>query len=142
MNKKNLIILLVVLVILIVSFGTLFWKRQKVEIITDSRIYENSEKMKLKIKNLSLKNICFSSCYPYYLEKKNGQWQSYHYESCPKTDLSEKCLKRFEVKAFEISLPESQQGLYRILVPACLDCQEGEVFQEAEKFYSNEFTIK
>lgn len=139
-NKKNLTILLIVCIIL--GVGLILAKSQKIEIITDKTRYENGGSLRVKIRNLSLRNVCFSSCYPYNLEKKNNQWKAYNYQACPHDDLAEKCLKLFGTKTFEISLPQVKAGIHRIAVSICNNCQAGQEFEETERFYSGEFEIQ
>jgi hypothetical protein len=97
--------------------------------------------LRIKIKNVSSKNVCFSSCYPYFLEKKDKEWKPYSYEGCPKENINQFCLKPKETKVYEI-LGEKEKGIHRIVLPACLGCNAGEVFRNDKIFYSNEFIIK
>ncbi|MBZ9571894.1 hypothetical protein KJA15_00945 [Patescibacteria group bacterium] len=142
MNKKILVVLIILIVLII---GWLVWKYQisgNVLITTDKTEYEQKETLRVKIKNNFRKNVCFSSCYPYYLERKTEEWKSYLYGDCQKKDLIETCVNPGEVKAFEITLSPVEAGLHRIAIPICSDCKTGEEFKESRKFYSNEFTIK
>jgi len=138
-NKRVLIALFVVFTII---FGFLLWREQKIVVVTDGIKYDNEGTLRVKIKNLFLKKICFSSCYPYYLEKKDGVWRPYSYQDCQGPNLVEKCIGPGRVKAFEISLPLIKKGVHRIVVPICEDCRAGEEFQESKRFYSNEFEIE
>lgn len=146
MENRDLIIL-IILVILI--GGGLTWQEGNysketslVSIKTDKTDYEEQGTLKLAIKNNSWKNICFSSCYPYVLEKKNNGWLSYPYQSCSKPDVNQICLSAFQSKFFEIILPFLDKGTHRLAVPACLNCDNKDGFREDNKFYSNEFSIK
>ena len=140
MDKKLLIAAFLVLIIIgILGF---LWKVQKVVVSTEQQQYGNGGLLKVKIKNYFLRNVCFSSCYPYYLEKKNGVWKSYLYQNCDKPDTIEKCIEPGQTKAFEIPLPIVREGLHRIIVPICKNCEIGENFQETGRFYSNEFELK
>jgi len=139
-SKKIGVSILVIFVILL--FGLLLFQNQRVEILTDKKEYENGTTLKIKIRNLSLKNICFSSCYPYYLEKKEGSWKPYNYQECIEPDLAEKCMKPGETKAFEISLPKVKKGIHRVAIPCCENCKMNSEFKETKRFYSNEFEIK
>ena len=136
-------ILIGVLVIFILIIGGIVWKSfRKVVIITDKVEYQSSEMLRLKIKNNLAKNICFSSCYPYYLEVKEKKWQSYEYGECQKPNLAEKCMRPAEIKGFELTLVATKNGLHRLAVPVCIDCKENEGFKETKRFYSNKFIIK
>lgn len=137
-DRKILTAVLIGLAIVILGF---FWKQEKIVIKTDAAWYENGGVLRAQIWNYSLKNICFSSCYPYYLESKDGDWESYHYQNCPDSNVVEKCLNPRKVKAFKLSLPVVKEGSHRIAIPMCKNCKIGEEFQETEKFYSNEFVI-
>jgi len=138
MNKKFLIILIII--VFIVVFSVLRW--QKLVIITDKKEYQSGENLKLNIKNNLGETICFSSCYPYFLEKKDTTWQIYEYVVCPELNLVEKCMKFGETKGFELSLNGAKNGLHRISVPVCVGCREGNLFLEDKRFYSNIFEIK
>ena len=145
LNKKVLAGILIILVLIVLM--ALLWKGQKVIIKTDKAEYDNASVMRVKIKNYSLDNICFSSCYPYYLEWKTGplasiEWSAYPYESCSDRDLAEKCLGPLRTKSFEIDLPRVKQGVHRISVPVCQNQGLGSEFKETGRFYSNEFEIK
>jgi len=140
LNKWVLIVIfgafaLAMLVILILG-------EQRIAVITDKKDYENGGSLKVKIQNLFLKKICFSSCYPYYLERKEGAWKAYSYQDCSKANITEKCMEPSETKAFEIALPLIEEGAHRIAVPICESCNTGGQFQESQRFYSNEFEVK
>ena len=98
----------------------------------------------MKIENNSREKICFSSCYPYYLENGNGQFKSYGYGNCPKDDVVETCVESGQIKSFELVLGkmEIKKGIHRIAVPACLGCVLQDNFRQDKFFYSNEFIIK
>jgi hypothetical protein len=140
MNKKLLIgILLILLLILVLSF---LWRApQEVIITTDRTEYNLGEAPTMTIKNNLTSNICISSCYPYYLEKNNGEWENYLYEECGEPDLVEMCIEPKQAKGLELIISVTDPGLHRIAVPSCVNCQVGERFGENERFYSNEFTI-
>ena len=143
MNKIILIGIFLILV-LILFFGFLLKKPQEQEVLitTDKTEYALGEAPIMTIKNNLAGNICFSGCYPYYLQKNNGQWQSYHYEECQKPDLVEGCVEVNQAKGFELIVYALQPGFHRIAVPSCLDCRVGEAFREDGIFYSNEFNIR
>lgn len=119
---------------------------KEVFIATDKIEYQTEGALRIKIKNNLAENICFSSCYPYYLEKngslQGGGWQSYSYSKCDEPDIVEKCIELFKTKAFEIILTFTEPGLHRIAIPVCVGCQEGEGFREDKRLYSNQFRIQ
>lgn len=147
-NKKLIFIISAVLAILvvIVLVGIYSFEMNKpgeINVKTEKTAYQTGEALKVKIENNLRKNICFSSCYPYYFEKKDGKWISYHYDSCPNSNLAENCLKPKQVKAFEIIIPSiNEEGIHRLALPACLGCNLEEKFREDKWLYSNDFVIK
>ncbi len=141
MNKKIFIGILVV-ISLIVVFGFIWKSSQRVMITTDRTGYKLWEAPKIIIRNNLVKNICFSSCYPYFLEEKKENWKSCLYGKCQKPDLVEKCIESNQVKAFELILSKLEAGLYQIAVPVCIDCKVGQGFRESKRFYSNQFMVK
>lgn len=149
--KKFLIFIIAVVLIIILVFVWLFWKGYRnsrkggeLSISTYQAEYSSSDNPKIKIENKSGEPICFSSCYPYYLEKKDGTLQSYQYGDCPRTDVIENCINPEQVKAFELMLDqmEIEKGFHRVAVPACVGCAFQSNFRQDKFFYSNEFIIK
>lgn len=130
------------LLILLLLLVFLISKKQKLVITTDKKEYEIGDSLRMKIENYFLKRACFSSCYPYYFELKEKEWNSYHYQECPHSNSTEVCIEPGKIKAFEISLSGMKKGLHRLSLPACLNCFEGDEFRKDDVFYSNEFEIK
>jgi len=139
--KILLIGILVILIVIITSF--LILKRKPVSIYTDKEEYLEGEVLKVAIGNNSKENICFSSCYPYLLEKKNsnGEWEKYLYAGCEEENIAKDCIESQKIKTFEI-LSEREKGLHRLCLSACIGCKVGEKFREDKIFYSNDFLIK
>ena len=141
-----LIILIAITLLLFLSFkGYQILKQKGLSIATFQEEYKKGENPKIKIKNNSNERICFSSCYPYYLEKNNGSpLESYQYSVCPHPDIAEICMGSGETKAFEILLDKMkvQEGYHRIAVPACISCVLQGNFRQDKFFYSNKFMIK
>jgi hypothetical protein len=137
----GLIALVILLAIIITYRGTL---ESKTKAITDKTEYEKDDVLKVKIENNLEKNICFSSCYPYYIEKKDGVWKSYSYSGCLEDNLIEKCAGPNQTKAFQLDLPgiEIEKGTHRLAIPICVGCNLQELFREDNWLYSNEFYIK
>ncbi len=146
MNKKDILIILAGLVLLgliiLVAFLIPPNVPEEVNIITDAKEYGIGDVLKVKIENNLKESICFSSCYPYNIEKKNGEWSSYNYENCLDNDLNESCISSREVKAFELVIPFVGTGSHRLGISACIGCNADEVFEQGQKFYSNNFLIK
>ena len=143
--KKELILIPIFLVLSVAVWQA--WKSfsfsGSVSITTEKSEYKKGVSIIVKIANETNRNICFSSCYPYYLEKKNGQWKSYLYDNCPRLDLTGNCIRPKGEKLFQIEdLSYAKEGLHRLAIPVCLGCNLVENFKESKRFYSNEFLIK
>ena len=141
---------LVIPAILIILIGAgLIWQEKKysrnalcVSIKTDKTEYQKGNILKLAISNNLRKNVCFSSCYPYLLERKDADWSEYIYQQCPESDINQFCLTASQSKFFEINLPDVNQGNHRLVVPVCVNCKDKDNFKEDNRFYSNEFIIQ
>ena len=149
--KKVIIAIIVIILVVIVMLIFLFWKgfqiskEKGLSVLTYEKEYQTGENPKVKITNNSPERICFSSCYPYYLEKNNGSpLKSYQYGNCPHPDVAEICMAPREVKLFEILLDNMtlEKGHHRVAIPACIRCALRENFRKDKFFYSNEFMIK
>jgi len=149
---KKIAVLTIVLAFLIIFIiavsawkGYLISREKGLSVLTYEKEYQAGENPKVKITNNSPEKICFSSCYPYYLEKNNGSpLTSYQYGSCPHPDVAEICMEPKEVKSFEILLEgmKTQEGHHRIAVPACIGCTVQQKFRKDKFFYSNEFMLR
>ena len=115
---------------------------EEVKVITENWSYDTGYSLKIKIENNLKEEICFSSFYPYYLEKKNGEWTDYNYVECPDGNISKDCIDSKTVKAFELVIPDVREGIHRIALSACVGCNFSESFEEDKRFYSNAFIIK
>jgi hypothetical protein len=147
MSKKNLIIILIVLLLLLTAIFLREKPSQvsiatKVPITTNKTEYGLEEFPIITIKNNLAGDICFSQCYRYYLEKENGEWESYLYEECKESDLIKRCIEPKAAIGLELLIDAPKSGWHRIALPACLNCQIGDYFKEEQKFYSNEFLIR
>jgi len=135
-----------ILAIVILISVLLIWRNYQaagsISVQTDKTEYQPGDSLKVKIKNNFRKNISFSSCYPYYLEKKNENWESYKYGDCQKDNENWYYIEPQKEKAFEITLPDAADGLHRLSIPVCIGCEDKESFREDKRFYSNEFLIK
>lgn len=149
-NKKIVlkIVLALAVVIVIVIVGVIavyspqLTKPGEIKIETEKTEYQAGDSLKIKIENDLGKDICFSSCYPYYFEKKDGEWISYQYNNCLDSNLAGNCIKAKTAKAFEIIIPRIQTGAHRLALPACVGCGLQEKFREDQWLYSNDFVIK
>jgi hypothetical protein len=141
-----LIILVVILLVLIIGWLALRgYQIKKATVTTYKTEYSEGENPRIKIENHTGERICFSSCYPYYLEKNNGKgFASYKYDDCQETDIVQTCIEPAQIKAFELLLEDMRldKGAHRVAVPACVGCVFQEKFRKDEWFYSNEFIIK
>ncbi len=156
MDKKDIIFSIFLIILILFTFLRFIKNFQKYlsttsmmnatfSILTERKEYQNGENLKLKITNNTGKKLCFSTCFPYYLERKDEKWKSYPYIECKRDDIHNGCIEDKKDKGFELVLPREEDiepGLHRIAVPVCVECKEGEVFKEETWFYSNEFIIK
>lgn len=135
--------LIIVLIIVILFAGfSLAFKSRGVKIITQQTEYGAGDSLKLKTENFLGKDVCFSACYPYYIESKEAGWAADEYSQCSVANLAEKCLAPKEMRALESFLPNLNKGTYRLAVPVCVGCNAQEAFKPDRWFYSNEFIIK
>ena len=149
MNKILILIISVILLIILI-FAFLAWKGYQISkekalsISTSQNEYQAGENPKIEIKNNLKETVCFSSCYPYYLEGNNGALKPYGYGNCSDPDVAETCIGSGELKTFEIILDRMrvEKGKHRIAIPACIGCTLQENFRKDKSFYSNEFVIK
>lgn len=145
-NKKDILIIGVGLILLGLIILAAFLippdVPEEVNIITNAEEYKVGDVLKVKIENNLKENICFSSCYPYNIEKKNGEWSSYNYENCLDSNLNGSCVGSRQIKAFELVIPSIDTGFHRLGISACIGCGADEVFKQSQKFYSNDFLIK
>jgi len=134
--------------LLIAAILSLLWQwyfdagALKLSVSTDKTEYNSDGVLKIAVRNNSRKNICFSSCYPYFLEKKNSNFEPYSYSVCQAPNLNQDCVEPNQSKFFETALPPVEAGLHRLAIPACVGCKIKNNFREDKKFYSNEFVIK
>ena len=145
MNKNTLftifsilIILAVVLILIMVVSGP----KGEAKVITDKEEYQIGGTLKVKIENPLEEEVCFSTCYPYYLENKEEGWKSYDYQSCQTENVVDSCVDPKEMISFELVVPEVKKGIHRLAIPACVGCRGGKEFIDKEWFYSNDFLIK
>tara|TARA_Y100000310_G_scaffold329214_1_gene398621 strand:- start:398 stop:841 length:444 start_codon:yes stop_codon:yes gene_type:complete len=146
---KNVRALLIpIIVLLIIVIGLFFFtkndtdKGTQFKVATEKNEYAIGETLKINIENGLDQKVCFSSCIPYYIEKKNQEWTKYSSE-CTLDDIIELCIDSQEVKAFEIVLPDVlETGSHRITIPVCQQCSIGDQFQESNQFSSNQFIIQ
>lgn len=138
------IILSVLILIVVVGNSLGIFKSGEVSVFTDKQDYRAKETLRVQIENNSDDFFCFSSCYPYYIEKRNGEasWESYSYDNCSADDLSEKCLSPKETKAFQFTLPFLEKGIHRLSIPVCFSCGFKKPFEREQWLYSNEFIVK
>lgn len=137
--SNKILIVFLILVILII----LLVVNQRLIATTDKREYLAEETLKVNLRNYFFsKSLCFSSCYPYFIEKGNGTWKAYKYQECQDSDKVEKCVRPGELLGFAIPLPKIENGAHRISIPVYKDGEVGQDFEENFRFYSNIFEIK
>ena len=118
-------------------------------ITLDKNEYSVNDNLKVTFKNISSKNICFSSNYHYLLEKpeKDGlthqyAWKPILYSKSIQKDIADDCISPSRAKTFSVSLVDVGKGNCRLSVPICFSCQKGESFHKNRELYSPEFNIK
>jgi hypothetical protein len=149
MDRKNIIFSLILIVFIVFTFFRFsknlkkyFMASASFLITTEKTEYAVGDNLRLKIKNNYGRQLCFSTCYPYFLERKDKTWQRYSYVECSKINIHNGCIQNGIEKAFELTLPRVQGGLHRLVVPFCADCNPDDNFKAELNFYSNEFIIK
>lgn len=145
--KQFFIRLGIIIAIILLIIGWMSWKgyqlqRGEISVVTEKTEYKTGEALRVKIKNNFRQNICFSSCYPYYLQHKNKIWENYKYAECHEFNRNGYCITAGKEKFFELTLPEVPDGLHRLAIPVCIGCKDAKEFKEDKIFYSNEFWIK
>lgn len=146
MKKKVKVIsltLIIIALIFIVFLKIQFFGGVKdVKVVIDKAEYASGDVLKVKIVNGFWERISFSLCYPYFLERKNGDWEIYDYVDCEKFNGNDYTIGFKRSKMFELTLPEVPDGTHRLRIPICISCKKGENFKADYVFYSNEFQIK
>jgi len=142
MNKNNIIKILLTLLALGVMISLFLWFAKPVRAVTDRVEYKIGDALEITIQNSLDKPICFSSCYPYLVEKrdKKGNWISYSYSACDDQDLPSNCMAAGAKKIFRLALDEAENGLNRLKIPVCVDCGN-QPFQADFTYYSNNFRV-
>ncbi|MDD2731715.1 MAG: hypothetical protein PHI53_00775 [Candidatus Pacebacteria bacterium] len=143
MKSKYLILILIAAIIVVLLWLMKMFSETGLKIITDKNEYASEEVLKLRIENDSNKKLCFSSCYPYYMEiKENNDWKRYSYNECSFEDKADKCIDVNGLKGFQLNVPKVSSGTHRLAVSVCISCNENDDFKEESFYYSNEFIIK
>jgi hypothetical protein len=155
-NKINFKLLFYAILFILLIFSIFFYgyslkissvpidNQEDLKVSTDKQEYGQNEKSIIVIENVSEKKACFSSCYPFFVQKQESTWRSYEYETCPKENIAEVCINPYGKKAFEVILEDQGilAGNYRFIVSACTKCNVGDRFETSEVFFSNEFKVK
>jgi hypothetical protein len=119
MKASHKIILIGAAVVCILLLFVLLERSKGVEVSTDKNDYATGGELLVDVRNNFGAAVCFSSCYPYYLEeKKDDQWVPYEYGDCLKQDAVATCIPQNETKKFRITLSQADRGLHRIKIPA------------------------
>ncbi len=148
MSKKRKALLSILGILVLIFLYLLFsdkiqiGKRGEVKVSTDKFEYSKKEAIKVKIENNFSKKVCFSSCYPFFFERKNEKWEKYPYEKCKEVDFAKNCVFPGKEKFFQIDKIYAESGIHRLVIPVCFSCDIGDFFYQEGKIYSNEFLIK
>ncbi|KKQ76032.1 MAG: hypothetical protein US98_C0053G0010 [Parcubacteria group bacterium GW2011_GWC1_38_6] len=142
-NRARVIIYAIIIVILVVVvvITIRFRVKEDISVITNNKSYGVGDTLRVKISNNLFKQISFSLCYPYFLERKNGSWEVYDYIDCKEFNGSDYKINPLRNKSFELILPNVPEGIHRLRIPICIGCKDGENFKADMIFYSNEFQI-
>ncbi|PIR02182.1 MAG: hypothetical protein COS24_02490 [Candidatus Nealsonbacteria bacterium CG02_land_8_20_14_3_00_34_20] len=145
-SKRKKGILYMVIGVLILAFALIgwWWNQGQVRIITDRSEYSKNGILRINVKNKLPESVCFSSRYPYYLQKKEGVWKNYQYGEAQEEDIAAFCIKGGDLKGFGIYLfsYDIKSAVHRLVLPACIGCKEGDSFNPEKTFYSNQFRIQ
>lgn len=145
MNKWGKILGAVTLVLIgVVAFS---WGRKSsqppLSVELNKQMYNQGEEVRITIRNNSFKQACFSSCYPYYLQRKEGEWENYNYPSCPEQDVNIPCISASETKKFKFNLFQGlHDGLHRLAIPINERGEKGKQFEEDRKVHTDPFEVK
>ncbi|MEF8847336.1 MAG: hypothetical protein V5A57_02840 [Candidatus Paceibacterota bacterium] len=144
MNKIKILGVLALLLIGVIAF---IWGQKMnqptISIEMPKQMYQKGEVTRIRIVNNSPEDICFSTCYPYYLQHKEKEWNSYDYPACPEENLNLPCISPGEKKDFEFTLSDKlKSGVHRIAVPVNKRGEKGQEFKEDKKAYSDPFEVK
>lgn len=144
MFSKKQILILGLIILAVGFFLRSVSMESKIEVLIQEEKYSPGEDLKIQITNNQEENICFSSCYPYYLERKieKEEWERRSYGNCEEEDIAIKCISFKNLRAFELMLKNPERGVYRVSVPICINCREGEIFQEDKEIFSPFFEVK
>ena len=131
------------IVLLLAGFFFFFFDKGGIEVSVDKAEYMEDDEMLVTIKNdFWGKEICLSSCYPYFLQRKADDWSEYKYKDCIFEDKIVECLSPKKTKTFRTSIPSVAQGAYRVSLPFCCDCNLGMIFKEEGRSNSGLFRIR
>lgn len=137
------VFLIVIILSVTITIRYIISASPKVFIKTDLAEYKFQDPLKIKITNNLATALCFSSCYPYYIEKNEDDlWKGYNYAPCQNLNLVKQCCDTGKAKAFSTQLPKLEAGIYRLAIPVCENCNAGQAFKDDKYLYSNSFTIK
>ena len=144
-SKSKFWLTMIILIIAVAGFSFWRWENHRLYAYTDMNEYSRKGILQVNIENNLSQTICFSSCYPYYLqEKKNGVWKNLSYGECSYPDLSTFCIGPNSRKGFGIDLFSYplEASLSRLALPMCMGCKDGDIFFKDGIFYSNQFKLK
>jgi len=146
-NKLKIVVCVLLVVFLVGGLVALTGSKitnQPIKVLTEKKSYTSNEELKVEIDNDTGTQICFSSCYPYFMQADQGNWQNYSYAGCDKENVVESCISAQDMKAFGITLGDSfiKSTLHRLAIPACIGCAVGDQFRVDKILYSNEFELK
>lgn len=113
------------------------------KVVMDKTEYRVGDPAEVTIKNDTERQVCFSSCYPYLVEKQAGdKWLKYSYGVCDKAQVAVNCIQAGKLKKFLLTLDEVGSGLHRLDIQICSGCDAGQNFEANLTVASNSFTVQ
>ncbi len=148
-NKMKLNIKILIGFLAVVILGTAFFlaflqKDGAARAFVDRGSYQVGENLEVAVENGFNRDICFSSCYPYLMERQqeNGSWEEYDYPECLEANRAIDCVAASGKKKFRVALDDVAAGIHRLKIAACVGCAANESFKSQQVLYSDIFQIK
>ncbi len=144
LSKRTTYFTIFLIILFSLVVGVVWFLKTNSAVALSKYSCRNGEDINIKVKNLLLsQELCLSSCYPYYLQRKNesGEWKTYEYAECPFEDKIETCISPLKGKEFKTSVPQVKEGTYRVMISVCKSCSMGERFKKEGDLFSEEFEV-
>lgn len=141
---KILIAILAIAILAAILFLAFPQRGEAVRAFVDRGNYQVGEKLEVAVENDFGREICFSSCYPYLMEKQqeNGNWEEYDYPDCSGANRAVDCVPASGRKKFRVALDDVAAGIHRLKINACVGCAAAGAFTTEQTIYSDIFEIR